>query len=479
MNNTTMMIYRDSAVHRHDPLKENEGDYSPDTGISGKIKISRCRHKGESRLALEFHYDLRILNAIQSIHDCRWSAGMHCWHVPDDEESWHRLQVLNKTSNDSPSGRFISKGATILIRTFERNDEIIVSFLNGFKMEWVNFLKTFRFRKYRPEDKSWVIKYIDQNMSDLLVGFDRLGCTVEIERFESEVRTPIARRIKYSKAKCPNLFPDELKRRNYSCSTIHTYVSQVEYFLDFFGSERSIEDLPTSSILEYLGNLATEKRFSYSTQNQSINAIKLFYHIVHGRVFDMDEITRPRRIKSLPLVLSKEEIARTIHTISNLKHKLLISLYYACGLRASEALQLRVYCVDFDRSILIIKAGKGKKDRITPLPRKLIPMLEDYIRYKRKDEYVFAGQNGGLYSRRSAQLVFMRALAKAGIKKRATLHTLRHSFATHLLEAGTDLRIIQELLGHSSSRTTEIYTHVSNRLLGSISSPLDNLPIKF
>ena len=192
----------------------------------------------------------------------------------------------------------------------------------------------------------------------------------------------------------------------------------------------------------------------------------------------IEEIKRPRKSRHLPNILSKEEIKILLDSISNLKHKTMLALTYACGLRKSELLSLRITSVDSKRKLLVIKGAKGNKDRVVPLPEGMINMLRSYYVANKPKCWLFEGQKyGEKYSETSLQMIFRRAVSKGGIKKAVTLHSLRHSYATHLLENGIDLRYIQELLGHKSSKTTEIYTHVTEKAIEKIKSPFESLKL--
>lgn len=181
--------------------------------------------------------------------------------------------------------------------------------------------------------------------------------------------------------------------------------------------------------------------------------------------------------KRLPTVLSEQEVAAILGQIENIKHKCILSLIYSAGLRISEAIHLELRDIDRTRGLITIRQSKGKKDCLVPLSPKINTLLNTYLEAHKPRKYLFEGQSGGLYSDRSIQNILKNACHKAGITKHTTVHTLRHSFATHLLEKGTDLRYIQEILGHSSSKTTEIYTHVSKKMIGTIRSPFDDLDI--
>jgi integrase/recombinase XerD len=270
-------------------------------------------------------------------------------------------------------------------------------------------------------------------------------------------------------------FKNYLKSQRYSPNTIKTYTDALGVFFQFH-SNKAPEQLEIEDIIHFNTGYILRKNLSASYQNQVINAIKLFYRNRFNRFMNLDNIQRPRREKRLPNVLSKQEIKAIIEAPTNLKHRAMLSLIYACGLRRSELLNLTLKDVLSDRNLLFIQQSKGKKDRVVPISDKIIEMLRTYYKAHKPKTWLFEGQNTGeQYSERSLQLVLKQALQKAGNQKPVSLHWLRHSYATHLLESGTDLRYIQELLGHSSSKTTEIYTHVTTKSLQQIRSPFDDL----
>jgi len=266
-----------------------------------------------------------------------------------------------------------------------------------------------------------------------------------------------------------------LKYRRYSPNTIKTYTDALGVFFHYH-SNKVPEQLGIAEIIEFNTGYILRKHLSASYQNQVINAIKLFYRNRFNRNMDLNNIQRPRREQRLPNVLSKQEIKSILEAPTNLKHRAMLSLIYACGLRRSELLNLSLSDVLSDRNVLFIRQSKGKKDRLIPISNKIIEMLRTYYKAYKPKVWLFEGQNvGERYSERSLQLVLKQALKKAGNSKPVSLHWLRHSYATHLLESGTDLRYIQELLGHNSSKTTEIYTHVTTKSLQQIRSPFDDL----
>ncbi len=271
--------------------------------------------------------------------------------------------------------------------------------------------------------------------------------------------------------KCPDSFLSKLELKRYSEHTARTYISMFERFMNYF-SERELFDINENDIRMYLQELVREGA-SDSFLNQMINSIKFYYEVVEGMPNRFYAIERPKKSTPLPKVLSKEEIIAMIDHTENIKHKCIIELLYSSGLRRAELLDLRITDIDSKRMIINVKQGKGKKDRLTLLSVKMLDDLRTYFKEYRPKEYLFEGINGKRYGATSVLNIVKNAAKKAGIKKKVTPHMLRHSFATHLLEAGTDLRYIQELLGHNSTRTTEIYTKVALNNIKSIKSPLD------
>jgi integrase/recombinase XerD len=266
-----------------------------------------------------------------------------------------------------------------------------------------------------------------------------------------------------------------LSSRRYAENSIKTYTDALTSFLAFFNS-KNINDFETNDLIIYNNDYILKNKLSNSYQNQIVNAIKLFFGSIQHQKMNPDLIHRPKPEKQLPNVLSKEEVKQILDAHSNLKHKVMLSLIYSCGLRRSELLNLKPLDIDSKRGIIIIRQAKGKKDRIAPLSEKILAMLREYYKIYYPKTWLFEGQHANeQYDERSISNVLKQALDKCKITKPVSLHWLRHSYATHLLESGTDLRYIQELLGHKSSKTTEIYTHVSTREIQKIKSPFDDL----
>jgi site-specific recombinase XerD len=269
----------------------------------------------------------------------------------------------------------------------------------------------------------------------------------------------------------------QLELKSYSTNTINLYRKAFSLFADYF-NERSIKDVGKNEIEDYLLYLRNTKKAGETTLHTAINAIKFYYEQVLKSPPQLYDIQRPKKPIKNVTVFSENEVARIINAISNIKHRSMIMIGYAAGLRISEIVAMKIKDVDSERMMLHVRSAKGKKDREVILSETLLIILREYfIKFKPK-EYLFEGQTGNAYSTRSLQKILSEAKKRAGVKKDGSLHALRHSFATHLLENGTDLSIIQKLLGHSDIKTTLRYTHVSKAILGKVISPLDKLNLK-
>jgi len=268
---------------------------------------------------------------------------------------------------------------------------------------------------------------------------------------------------------------DQMRLRNYSEHSISAYVSAVYRLANHYG--RSPDRLSREEINSFLVDLVNEKRVAWSYYKQVLAALRYFYRHVVRRGEIVDDVRGPRDEKRLPVVLSPEEVARFFHAIPSLKHRTILMVAYGAGLRISEAVGLRLTDIDRERRVLRVRQGKGKKDRYTVLSPALVEMLDRFCWAAQPEDLLFTTRwKDRPITDSTLQRVCRAAQEAAGLEKRISPHTLRHSFATHLLEAGTDLRVIQALLGHASPKTTAIYTHVSTALIGRTRSPLDALP---
>ncbi len=279
------------------------------------------------------------------------------------------------------------------------------------------------------------------------------------------------RKLKKNHRVCPKEYLDKLEIKKYANNTVKSYVSLFEAFINFY-QEKELSTINDADIIAYLQKLVQESR-SNSYINQSINSIKFYYEIVLGMPNRFYSIDRPRKEKKLPQVISKEEVMRILEHTNNIKHRCIVGLLYSAGLRRNELVNLKLSDIDSSRMLIRIESGKGNKDRYSLLSKQILDDLRVYYKKWRPKKYIVEGQFGGQYSGQSIAAIVTKAAEKAGIRVRVTPHMLRHSFATHLLEAGVDLRQIQVLLGHGSSKTTEIYTHVATSTFSSIKNPLD------
>jgi len=269
---------------------------------------------------------------------------------------------------------------------------------------------------------------------------------------------------------------EELQRRNYSSRTIRLYLQHVAKFAQHF--HRSPDQLGAKDIRQYQLFLIREKKLAWSSYNQIVCALRFFYAKVLKRAFLLQDIPFPRTVQKLPLILSQEEVARILTAPPHLKSRALLMTIYAAGLRRSEVASLRVRDIDSARMTITVHQGKGQKDRVVMLSPVLLQMLRRYWRHHKPKEWLFPGENlGQPISGNDVFAVFHNAVRRAGIAKKVCPHSLRHSFATHLLESGTDLRTIQILLGHRSLKTTSRYLHVSQQQVRATISPLDNLDL--
>lgn len=271
-----------------------------------------------------------------------------------------------------------------------------------------------------------------------------------------------------------NIYLDELYLKAYSANTIKTYATEFAQLL-YILKDISVKELSTEKLRSYLLYCIKELKLSENQIHSRLNALKFYFeHILKKDKFFYD-IPRPKKVQALPKVLSTREILRLFESVNNLKHLMMLKMCYGLGLRVSEVANLKVTDIDSDRMVVLVACAKNKKDRYVPLPAKILDELRNYyINYKPK-EYLFEGQHGGAIALRSVQAVFKCAMIKAKIKKKVGIHGLRHSYATHLLEYGTDMSFIQKLLGHNHISTTLIYAQVSNKALSNVQSPLDRL----
>ena len=419
---------------------------------------------------------------IRQMKYARWNSTTYQWEVTAHERNLALLRshfgerLVEQESHHSVLGRSESV-------PFAKNNEIVIYAREGrlrlifrYNPSVITFIKTLPYPRYDAQHRWWTVPDTEVIRQDLASFVEHQSWKLRYIA-EPDVRRRQARPRKEDVPNyrtCPPLYINKLKARRYSPNTVRTYTDLFEEFINYY-YQLDPAEISEKEVIRFLRYLVDERQVSISYQNQSINAIKFFYEQVLGGRKKFYFVERPRSEKRLPVVLSEAEVLHLFNVTHNLKHKCLLMIIYSAGLRVSEALHLRIADIDSQRGQVNIRGAKGKKDRVSLLSSTLLPLLREYYRLYRPKKYLFEGMNGGKYSARSAQSVLKQAVKRANVQKKVTLHTLRHSFATHLLENGTDLRYIQTLLGHSSSKTTEIYTHVSTKALRDIKSPLDQL----
>lgn len=363
---------------------------------------------------------------------------------------------------------------SIYIEEFDWNGKKKVKLIFRYDQDIVKRLKLIRGCVWNSEMVAWLMPYYDGYLAQLerlfkgavrLVPFEKLGGFSPVgSRRQDQVEAAMKDFVRY------------MITRRYSESTIRSYTEHVRNLFDFF-SDRLPSEITNDDITRFNYEYIVLGKKAPATQNQMINALKLFYKRIFNKYFNPDLIERPKLPQQLPVVLSKSEVEKVLNSIANTKHKTILWLIYSAGLRVSEAVRLEIRDIDSKRMVINIYNGKGAKDRQVGLSVRMLEQLRTYYKEYKPKKYLFESPSKGHYSVKSVQATFQRVLHLAGIKKHATVHTLRHSYATHLLEAGTDLRYIQELLGHKSPKTTQIYTHVSANTLKGIQSPLDALDL--
>ncbi|MFG6686515.1 tyrosine-type recombinase/integrase [Mariniflexile sp. HNIBRBA6329] len=361
--------------------------------------------------------------------------------------------------------------------TYKNEKQIAVKF--GYDDSIRIHLKKLLDIKWSNSNKTFYIKYSSENKIKVYKHLRAINCLIDY----SELKTVLPNITKTQSFKLPKLnehqttdlqrFKKWLQQKRLSENTVNTYVEVTSFFIRYAALKNTL-NYSKRLIESFNYDFIVQLNKSISYQNQCINGIKKFLDY-KGVEVEALELERPRKEKKLPVVLNIEELKQIFDQTHNIKHKTLLSLIYSAGLRIGEAINLKVKDIDSKRMLIHIRGAKGKKDRYTLLSEMFLDLLRIYYKQYKPKVYLFEGQGGEQYSSSSAQSVLKSAVSKAGLKKQVTLHTLRHSFATHLLENGTDIRYIQELLGHSSPKTTMIYTHVSETSIRKIKNPFDNL----
>ena len=344
-----------------------------------------------------------------------------------------------------------------LLLKFEFNDTLI------------NLTKKLKDARWSRSMQSWYLNFTQENIQLVTEIFKDI---TPINSDKLPKKDLFKRNLTASEKILLNDFYLYLKGKRYSTSTLQTYTFFVADFINFY-TKKALEELTNRDVELFIEKVFIERNYSVSSQRQFVSALKLFIVFYPQTKINDLVLERPKRSRQLPSVLSQEEVLSIIQSTQNLKHRAIIALLYSCGLRISELINLKLADFHIERKQLIVKNGKGRKDRYVSLADSFLPLLSNYYNSYKPKIYFVEGQNGGNYSAESVRQFLRKSCLKAKIKKNVTPHTLRHSYATHLLENGVDIRYIQSLLGHAKPETTMIYTHVKRKDLMDIQNPLD------
>ncbi len=499
------------------------------------ITFTRGQHRNIPCIFIKCERDHEFERMMRSYPGRLWSQSNRCWYIEDREDNFRDItryfrgkfrintvdlhnspghgnsgmeiestkeNISTISSSDEPFGVThsanleknhsyeLDKGFTsfdpVEFSIDYSSGRLIIKFTGRYNKEWIRELRHYGKPVYNKERKEWYLTATRVTVDSLADYFDDIGIKVITKRVRKpeglknrikEITSGIRERESGPEAVAAlKLLESYLSEQRYSKHTVNTYLSQLEYFFKYcqpvLPSEISNEDFKTF-MEEHIMILG----YSASFQNQVITAIKTYYSLVPECDFNIELIKRPRKSRPLPQVFSKEEVRKILNSTRNLKHRLILWITYSCGLRRSEVVNISLSDLNRERGILHIRGGKGNVDRVVPVSDKVWEKIEEYMDSYHPLVWLFEGQKGGQYTTSSVYHVFKAALSRAGIDREVGIHSLRHSYATHLHETGLDIRYIQELLGHRSSRTTEIYTHVSRRHLVQIKSPIDDLDL--
>ena len=365
----------------------------------------------------------------------------------------------------------------IIIDIIQHKGKAKIAILFSYNFELKEYIKQFNGVQWSVSKRFFYTFYTKENFSELVEYISKKNVNIDHDRATEYINSE-SKNIIFQKThlKAIEDFIEWMGQRRYSESTLKVYKSMLTIFFKHYYFKKT-DKITQKDITKFNYSYFIKNRYSYTSQNQFISAIKLFYKKHNKFEIDLGLIERPKKSKHLPQVLSIKEVENILNATRNLKHKMILSIIYSAGLRIGEALNLKLKDLDSERMVILIENAKGMKDRYVPLSEKLVLHLREYYKIYRPKNYLFEGQYGGKYTQSSSRNILKQALLRTNIKKKVTLHTFRHSYATHLLESGTDIRYIQELLGHHSPKTTMIYTHVTRQNIENIKSPFDNLEI--
>lgn len=448
------------------------------------ITLSHFTHRGGSHIALHFDYDTALIAQVKNIEGMRWSQSNKCWYLPvrEDYRAYLQSKLEDIHFKDSSANfvktqpkKIVKKKYRINIRHNEEDRLLYMEVPFALKDD----IRKLAGARWHSKSKLWTAYANEENLQQ--IKDDISGTNVVVTIVKSDFTLRIKRKDVYKNLaalsephkKELEQFKKWMIQKRYANNTVKIYHSLLTVFFRYY-STRAVQDISIQDIERFNFDFIIKNAYSSKTQNQYISAIKTFYVKMKGIRYELNDIERPIEGQKLPKVIPIEDIEAFLAGIPNIKHKTALSTIYSLGLRRSELLNLKLEDISFKRDSVMILNAKGKKDRDLPLPGKLKELLNVYYKQLKPRIWVIEGQKPGTaYSPTSLENIFHKYLERVIKNHNFTLHSLRHSYATHLLDMGVDLRIIQELLGHKSSRTTEIYTHVSMKNLRNVKNPMD------
>jgi len=444
---------------------------------------------------------------IKSLDKWWWHADEKVWSIPRNaktakqcKEFWGSELIIDRTNEvflnnkPKPDVEFSPTVQTLpglpedkitLCKHPQKRDWLLLNLPKSILDTYLEKVKNIHGRRWNAQYVAWEVPYTQLTVrfvKQYLGGVVYWAFTPDDnlpERHHLPESKPYVQKETYIPARyeaAVQALEQTLMLKRYSWRTIKSYKNCFRQFIRHYDHTKPSE-ITRKQIDAYVYGLIRERNISQSHQNQILSAIKMFYGTVIRQEDKVQDLFRPKKAQKLPKVLSEQEITYLLRAVDNLKHRCILMLIYSAGLRLGEVINLRLGELQPEQNRLFVRGGKGKKDRCTLLSDKVWALLREYLEIYKPIEWLFEGQTGGQYSERSVQKIFTEAKLKSMANPDATVHTLRHSFATHLLEKGVDLRYIQELLGHESSKTTEIYTHITHKGWNKIKSPIDDLQI--
>ncbi|MCG8579417.1 MAG: tyrosine-type recombinase/integrase [Bacteroidales bacterium] len=459
------------------------------------IYLNRFKHGNTALIKLFYYENDTIEKALQALSYVYYSHHYRCYYIRDRQELINKLRyelrayayISDKYINPEAlqemfrqrsianfqTGEIKNNNNVSLVRCIHANNRCYLQLPH--KQKWSIFLNELGC-KYEAKRRVWLVPEPEKKIGTLKRYFNNQGCQFKEEARHDDKKSQHLKRQDYKQDKEIQDYIKILTLQGAGKRTIENYACQIKKLKDYYEG-KSVIEISDEEIRDYLFFLREELSYSWSAQNIVVSAVKRYMLSLTEREINELLIPRPVAKRSLPKVLEKQEVEAILRQNIFIKHKCMLYILYATGIRSGELINLKVEDVKFDANLIEIKQGKGDKSRIVSMPDKLKQLLLEYLRKEQPSIYVFEGQNGGKYSPTSVQRVVKNTVLKAGIDKRVTPHMLRHSFATHLHDSGMDIRNIQKLLGHSSTKTTEIYTYISKRDISKLKSPLDDLDV--